>query len=81
MNGFQICGEKVKFQLKKSLKMGFFAGPFCGKLAKNADHRVHLLTRPNWATHMDLPTSALSERDVLEDYITFRKQVKKGSTS
>ncbi len=69
-----------KFHLNKGRTMGFFASNFCAKIEKQADYKQHFITRPNWAHHMDLPTSRLSERDVLDDYIIFRKQAKKGAS-
>jgi len=72
--------EAGQFKIKEGKKMGFFAGTFCGKVHKWATHKQHFITRPNWVHHMDLPTSKLSERDVLESYIVYRKKEKKGAT-
>lgn len=73
----QTWDEVGKFVLSKSKKMGFFASPFCARVEMVAKNNLHFLTNPSWAHHMDLPTSDLSERDVLEDYIKFRQQQKR----
>lgn len=67
------------FKLKANQKMGFFAALFCKDVSRHTNFK-HLLTIPNWAHHMDLPASALSERDVLQKYIAYRKQAKKGAS-
>jgi len=68
------------FHIPKGRKMGFFASDFCAKITKFSENKLHFITRPNWVHHMDLPTSHLTERDVLDEYVKYRKKEKKGAT-
>jgi glycosyltransferase involved in cell wall biosynthesis len=66
-----------EFRLPKKQLMGSFAMNFCTGITKFADHNQHFITRPNWASHMDFPTSDLSERDVLGEYVKYRQKEKR----
>lgn len=74
-SAWRRCGG---FKLKSGARMGFFASRFCKEILKQG--LFNFMSKPNFASHMDLPASLLSERDVLGDYIAKRKIWKKGAT-
>lgn len=66
------------FKLPTGKKMGWFASPFCYNAAKTKLKRKRVYaTNPHYASHMDLPSSLLCDRDLQKDYIEIRKIMKK----
>jgi glycosyltransferase involved in cell wall biosynthesis len=73
-----VCG----FNLPAKNKMGFFASTFCEKIKKlECKNKLHYITRPNFATHIDHPKNSLCDRDILEQYNQFRSENKKGKST
>ncbi len=66
-----------EFKLPQNQLMGSFAMKTCAKITKWSDQKLHFIVRPNWAHHMDFPTSDLSERDVLVEYVKYRHKEKR----
>jgi glycosyltransferase involved in cell wall biosynthesis len=68
------------FHLPAGRRMGFLATPFCVKSSKAKYKRnKHYATVPNYAIHMDLPSSPLCERNQMQDYIAHRKKEKRSN--
>ena len=73
---FMLSG---KFILPEGAKMGYFATPFCVRFSKIKHKKNnHYATIPYYATHMDMPSCKLNERNNLIDYGLMRKKEKKG---
>ncbi len=72
---FELTGG---FYLPEGKKMGYFATPFCVKSGKvNITRNKHYGTIPNYAIHMDDPSSKLNERKVLDEYLKMRQKEKR----
>lgn len=68
-----------KFYLSKGRRMGFFATPFCNKVAKSKLKRNKIYCPvPAFATHMDYEHCRLNEIDSLEKYAKHRVKHKHG---
>lgn len=75
---FNNCGG---FNLPKGSRMGYFASSFCEKVIScNFNRKFHYFPVPSYATHMDHPKNILCDRDLLQEYLNFRKENKKGKT-
>ncbi len=65
------------FYLPQGKIMGFFASKLCEKANKiKMERNRHYATQPNYASHMDLRTSKLCEREQLTEYTKHRQKHK-----
>jgi len=78
----ELFDKTEGFILPEGHLMGFFATPFCVRASKVPILRnKHYATIPYYATHMDIPSNRLSERESLEEYGNMRKKNKRAKGS